>query len=199
MALDEWHHWLEGTSEPFLVWTDHKNLEYVRSAKRLNSRQARWALFFGRFNFILSYRPGSKNVKPDALSRQFDGPGDSLTPKPIIHPGRVVAAVVWDIESQVREALQGAKVPEGCPANLLFVPKLLRSSVLQWSHSSKLTCHPGVRRTLASIRQRFWWPSIAKEVSLFVAACSVCAQNKSSNKPPVGLLQPLPIPTRHGV
>lgn len=45
-ALEEWRHWLEGAEQPFLVWTDHKNLEYIRKAKRLNSRQARWTLFF---------------------------------------------------------------------------------------------------------------------------------------------------------
>lgn len=41
LALEEWRHWLEGAGVPFLVWTDHKNLEYIRSAKRINSRQAR--------------------------------------------------------------------------------------------------------------------------------------------------------------
>lgn len=44
LALEEWRHWLEGSKVPFLVWTDHKNLEYIRTAKRLNSRQARWSL-----------------------------------------------------------------------------------------------------------------------------------------------------------
>lgn len=46
MALEEWRHWLEGSELPFVVWTDHKNLAYIQSAKRLNSRQARWSLFF---------------------------------------------------------------------------------------------------------------------------------------------------------
>ena len=69
LALEEWRHWLEGAEEPFVVWTDHKNLSYIQTAKRLNSRQARWSLFFGRFNFTLTYRPGSRNIKPDALSR----------------------------------------------------------------------------------------------------------------------------------
>lgn len=46
MALEEWRHWLEGAKHPFLIWTDHQNLTYIRDAKRLNSRQARWALFF---------------------------------------------------------------------------------------------------------------------------------------------------------
>lgn len=81
LALEEWRHWLEGTKLPFIVWTDHKNLEYIQSAKRLNSRQARWSLFFTRFNFSLSYRPGTRNVKPDALSRQFAEREDS-TPGP---------------------------------------------------------------------------------------------------------------------
>ncbi len=54
LALEEWRHWLEGTEVPFIVWTDHKNLEYIRTARRLNSRQARWALFFGQFRFTIS-------------------------------------------------------------------------------------------------------------------------------------------------
>ncbi|KAI3377213.1 hypothetical protein L3Q82_009125 [Scortum barcoo] len=45
VALEEWRHWLEGAEQPFIVWTDHKNLKYLKSAKRLNSRQARWAHF----------------------------------------------------------------------------------------------------------------------------------------------------------
>lgn len=63
LALEEWHHWLEGAKHPFGAFTDHKNLEYLRTAKRLNSRQPRWSLFFNRFTFSLSYRPGSKNAK----------------------------------------------------------------------------------------------------------------------------------------
>ncbi|KAK3539702.1 hypothetical protein QTP70_012033 [Hemibagrus guttatus] len=40
-ALEEWRHWLEGARHPFQVLTDHRNLEYLRGAKRLNPRQAR--------------------------------------------------------------------------------------------------------------------------------------------------------------
>lgn len=71
-VFEEWRHWLEGANYPFTVLTDHKNLEYLRTAKRLNPRQARWSLFFTRFNFTVTYRPGSKNTKADALSRQFE-------------------------------------------------------------------------------------------------------------------------------
>ncbi|KAK3531018.1 hypothetical protein QTP70_007863 [Hemibagrus guttatus] len=39
--IEEWRHWLEGAQHPFLVLTDHSNLEYHRNGKRLNPRQAR--------------------------------------------------------------------------------------------------------------------------------------------------------------
>ena len=45
-ALRVWRHWLEGAKHLFLIWTDHQNLEYIRAARRLNPRQARWAMFF---------------------------------------------------------------------------------------------------------------------------------------------------------
>ncbi len=73
LVLAEWHHWLEGAEFPFIIWTDHKNLEYIRTTKSINSRQARWALFFRHFRFTISYRPDSENGKPDALSRIFEG------------------------------------------------------------------------------------------------------------------------------
>ncbi len=57
LALEEWRHWLEGANHRFEVITDHRNLEYLRNAKRLNPRQAWWALFFTRFDFTVSYRP----------------------------------------------------------------------------------------------------------------------------------------------
>lgn len=196
LALEEWRHWLEGVDQPFVVWTDHKNLEYIRSAKRLNPRQARWALFFGRFNFALTYRPGSRNVKPDALSRLFEKEERIAEPDTIIPRTCVIGAAIWEIEGEVRTALQHQPDPGNGPPGRLFVPLSVRSSVLQWGHSSRLSCHPGVARSLAFLRRRFWWPEMKTDVQTFVSACPVCAQNKGSNRPPPGYLQPLPIPRR---
>lgn len=112
LALEEWRHWLEWARLPFLVWTDHKNLEYIKTAKRLNSRQVRWALFFTRFNFTLSYHPGAKSSKPDALSRRFLGDesrGEAL--KTILLTPCVVAALTIDVEERVWESLPPNLVP----------------------------------------------------------------------------------------
>jgi len=63
---------LEGTKSKFKVWTDHKNLEYFMSNQKLNCRQARWALYLSRFDFILKHISGSKIEKADGLSRRSD-------------------------------------------------------------------------------------------------------------------------------
>jgi len=71
-ALEEWRHFLEGAWHPVEIWTDHKNLKYFMTAKKLNRRQARWSLYLACFDFKLIHRPGRSMGKPDALSRRPD-------------------------------------------------------------------------------------------------------------------------------
>jgi len=41
-------------------------------AQKLNQRQAHWALYLSRFDFILKHVPGTKMGKADGLSRRSD-------------------------------------------------------------------------------------------------------------------------------
>ncbi|KAK3548509.1 hypothetical protein QTP70_013358 [Hemibagrus guttatus] len=114
LALEEWRHWLEGAKHPFLVLTDHKNLEYLRAAKRLNPRQARWALFFTRFDFTISYRPRSKNTRADALSRLFAPEENPEAPEPILPERMIVSPITWS-EETLPPANASTNTPPGCP------------------------------------------------------------------------------------
>jgi hypothetical protein len=71
-VLDKWRHFLEGAPHKVEIWTDHKNLEYFMSAKKLNRRQACWFLTLARFDFLMHHRPGKTMGKSDALSRCAD-------------------------------------------------------------------------------------------------------------------------------
>ena len=195
-AFQEWRHWLEGANYPTIVWSDHKNLTYIRSARRLNSRQARWALFLGRFNFSLTYRPGSKNTKPDALSRIHSAERNVDTPDTILPASQVIGMITMNIEGVVRRAQQEQPDPRTGPPNRLYVPDAVRSQVLKWGHASRVVCHPGFHRTLSFIRRHFWWPTMVADVREFVSACTVCARSKASHQSPAGLLRPLPVPSR---
>ncbi|KAK3537438.1 hypothetical protein QTP70_009972 [Hemibagrus guttatus] len=181
LALEEWRHWLKGAKHPFQVLTDHKNLEYIQQAKRLNPRQARWSLFFNRFQFILSYRPGSKNLKPDALSRVYVNTPQEGAITPIIPSSKIVAPIRWELEGTVKQAQAREPDPGGGPTNCLFVPKMVRSQILQWGHCSRLTCHPGISRTLEFLQRWFWWPTIKEDVTTFVKACPTCNQEYAHN------------------
>lgn len=120
LALEEWRHWLEGAHHPFTVLTDHKNLKYLRAAKRLNPRQARWALFFTRFHFTISYRPGPKNVKADALSRIHAPDEVSETPQTILPENLFVNPITWTPET-LPSPNASTNTPPGCPEGLQFI------------------------------------------------------------------------------
>jgi len=70
--LENRRHLLESAHFKFEIWTDHKNLKYFIKVQKLNRRQAHWALYLSRFDFILKYVPEMRMGKTDGLSKQQD-------------------------------------------------------------------------------------------------------------------------------
>lgn len=68
-CLEEWDTDLRSVKS-FEIRTDHKNLEYFMTARKLTERQMRWSITLSKFNFELSYIKGSTNTTADALSRR---------------------------------------------------------------------------------------------------------------------------------
>ena len=71
-ALKEWRHYIQGSGHTTIVFSDHKNLTYFRTAQKLNDRQARWSLYLSEFDIKLIHLPGSKMIQSDTLSRRPD-------------------------------------------------------------------------------------------------------------------------------
>jgi len=71
-AFKHWRRYCEGATHQVQVYSDHQNLEYFRTTKVLNRRQARWAQELAGIDFRIYYRPGTQNGKPDALSRRLE-------------------------------------------------------------------------------------------------------------------------------
>jgi len=70
----------------------------------------------------------------------------------------------------------------------------LTATVIDQAH--RVLGHFGPTRTAEYIRRWYWWPRLGQEVEKFCMTCGPCHTSKSSNKKPVGLLHPLPIPSR---
>ncbi|KAL0168516.1 hypothetical protein M9458_036738, partial [Cirrhinus mrigala] len=196
LALEEWRHWLEGARHPFIILMDHKNLEYLRTAKVLNHRQARWSLFFTRFNFTISYRPGSQNTKADALSCVHEPDQASSPPETILPTSVIVAPVTWDLMTEITEAHTQDPPPANCLRDLTYVPATLRQRVLSEVHATPSSGHPGIEATIHFLRNRYWWPALRTDTITFIKHCVICNTSKTSHQLPAGLLQPLPIPKR---
>src|SRR6266511_2464315 len=67
-----WCHYLEGSTAPIDIITDHKNLEYFATTKLLNHRQAPWSEFLSQFNLIIHFQSRKLGTKPDALTHHWD-------------------------------------------------------------------------------------------------------------------------------
>jgi len=71
----------------------------------------------------------------------------------------------------------------------IVVPTELRSSVLVVSHDQILAGHCGVRRTLARILTKFFWPGVTTDVSRYCHTCDICQKTVSKGRvPPVPLV-----------
>ncbi|KAK3548972.1 hypothetical protein QTP70_022655 [Hemibagrus guttatus] len=170
-ALEEWRHWLEGARHPFQILTDHRNLEYLR-AKRLNPRQSQWAIFFPRFVFTVTYLPGSKNGKADALSRQFKMANSPGKPELILPATAILAPVHWDLMEEIRRAHTDEPPPTSCPPDRTFVPQLFRQQVMRWVHEAPSSGHLGIHHLTQLTHRQFWWPSLGSDVEeLPTSAC----------------------------
>jgi hypothetical protein len=78
----------------------------------------------------------------------------------------------------------------------LCVPLTERIALIKEVHDeAHESAHAGWERTLASLRQRFYWPSMRLDVTEYVRTCDPCQKIKHDRGAGKGYLQPLEIPT----
>lgn len=86
-----------------IIWTDHKNLSYLQSAKCFNPRQSRVSRVFLFFSlFTITYRPGARKFKLDGLSWQFSTDEPDPVPDLTLPKHCTVGGLTWDLENQIR-------------------------------------------------------------------------------------------------
>ena len=79
----------------------------------------------------------------------------------------------------------------------LVVPKnyQLRKQILDETHLSKFSIHPGSTKMYQDLKQNFWWTRMKREIAKYVSECDVCQRVKASHLKVASTLQPLPIPS----
>lgn len=69
-CLGAWDAELRSLSRPFRIISDHKNLRYFMTTRKLSERQVRWSEKLTRYRFMIEYREGAAQERADALSRR---------------------------------------------------------------------------------------------------------------------------------
>ncbi|GJR59973.1 retrotransposon protein, putative, ty3-gypsy subclass [Tanacetum coccineum] len=200
-ALKIWRHYLYDTK--CVVFTDHKSLQHILDQKELNMRLCRWLELLSDYDCEIRYHPGKANVVADALSR-----------KERIKPLRVRALIltiglnlpVQILEAQVEarkeekyrtEDLCGMiKKLEQCADGTLclngrsWIPCRgnLRELIMNESHKSKYSVHPGSDKMYQDLKKLYWWPNMKAEIATYVSKCLTCAKVKAEYQKPSGLL-----------
>ncbi|CCO35747.1 Retrotransposable element Tf2 155 kDa protein type 1 [Rhizoctonia solani AG-1 IB] len=108
-SFKHWRIFLEATSEPVTVFTDHWNLEYWKESRTFNRCHAQWHLLLADFNFRIMYRPGKQSGKPDALSQRSDHadipPDNQSMLSPTIFSNIATVCPKKDIQREIEASL----------------------------------------------------------------------------------------------
>ncbi|GFX18785.1 hypothetical protein TNCV_3019421 [Trichonephila clavipes] len=184
-AIRHFRYMLE--ARDFTVFTDHKLLTYAfrQKSDKCSPRQIRQLDFISQFTTNIVHIPGSDNIAADVLSRvsaitfpsQIDydciaetqqtdqelhtliASGTSLELKKVTFPNSSTE-IMCDLST-------GTARP--------YIPKQHRQDVFSAMHNLS---HPGIRRSVHLMKQRFVWPSISSDVAKWPRHCLAYQKSK---------------------
>ena len=64
----------------------------------------------------------------------------------------------------------------------LVVPKTLIQSTIEQHHDTVFSGHQGIKKTIGIIKQRYYWPSLAKDIEDYISKCVSCNQSTGRRK-----------------
>ena len=169
------------------VRTDHAPLQYIMKKRDPSGRIGRWILYLQKFDLTIIYRPGNKNQNADALSRiPFETGINTIQTKGIpkrrewIEKQRTDHYCETLLEPLRRKDTARLTRSGGILRinNKIVVPQDLKTPVMERFHEHQLSCHLGVDKSLAKIKEQYYWPGMRKDIQKFIKSCTECAQYK---------------------
>jgi transposase InsO family protein len=211
-SLRHFEHYVDGRQ--ITVESDQQALSWFWSQRQLDKQQARWMAKLQAYDLQLKYIQGKLNLVADALSRRPDHRSAqlcsvSVASATLLQEVLQAAAADAPYQAQLRaarsnhlpryQAVQGVLYQVDSKGRSRIVlpasAHALKRAVLQEFHTVYSAGHPGFYKTLRKVSEHFTWKGLMSDVKAYVGSCAVCLACKSSTQAPIGLLQPLPVPS----
>ena len=197
-ALQHWSHYL--LNKEFILYSDHEALKHLNSQQKINRRHAAWSEILQSYPFLLKHKAGTLNSVADALSRRHT----LLTTLQAKVVGFEVIKELYKDDPDFRKAWN---YTEAQPfqqfhrhedflfrGKTLCIPQCsLREAIIWEAHNGGLAGHFGRDKTVALVKENFYWPKLERDINRHIQRCRTChlAKSKSQN---TGLYMPLPVP-----
>ena len=77
---------------------------------------------------------------------------------------------------------------------LLFILEAIQTKLISRHHNDPLARDFDIDKTRELIDRKYYWPSLRKDVEVYIKGCNVCLESKAVRHKPYGDLQSLPVP-----
>jgi transposase InsO family protein len=199
---------------PFQIFTDCNALRYTLTKRDVVPRVARWWIQIQEYDCTIEYRPGTRMLHADALSRNAvdeDSSGthilDVLTSEKVDQDWittvqstdaeiKMIKEVLGDQSSeQVADFVNNYRLKNGRVYRVVndelkwVVPKSVRWQIVQKNHDD--VGHCGFDKTLQRIKKHYWFAKMRRFVKKYVTSCLECAHHKAPGGKREGGLHPI--------
>ncbi|GJS18867.1 putative reverse transcriptase domain-containing protein [Tanacetum coccineum] len=127
-------------------------------------RQRRWIELFSDYGCEIRYHPGKANVV--AVCKRWMEMIEQRSDGTLHYLDRIWVPLKGDV----------------------------RTLIMDKAHKSKYSVHPGADKMYYDLRDRYWWPSMKKDIDVYVSKCLTFLKVKAEHQRLSGLLQQPVIP-----
>lgn len=165
------------------IYTDHKPLIHAlhQRSDKASPRQARQLSFIAEFTSDIQHISGLNNVVADTLSRidSVDAPTVTQLATAQLNDDELKHLLNKILQPPLRQVPINNDRTLYCShfrgVDRPYVPEQMRSAICDQIHNF---AHPGRSATITLIRERYFWPRMAKYISRFVQKCIPCQRAK---------------------
>ena len=81
--------------------------------------------------------------------------------------------------------------------DLPYIPEIIRTKLISKNHDDLLAGYFGIEKTHELIAQKYYWPTLRRDVKDYIRGCNIYLALKAVWHKPYNDLESLPIPTHH--